>query len=136
MWSKPGAVIGGRGCAVRSSGSPTATPIRLRPKSRARTVREARSGMPGFVLQPREVEAQELHGGRQALVRWHVEEDGVARLDGEPGVLRELVLELPRRPAGVTERHEHARGAFAAADGFENVLRGGEADCRSDAQCR
>src|SRR5688572_9165884 len=123
MESNPGAEIGGRGCAVPSSGSPTATPIRFNPKSKARTVR---SGMPCRVLQSREIEAEELHRAWQALLRRHVEEDRVARLDREPRVLRQLVLELARGPAGVPEGHQHARRPFAAADRLEDVLRRGE----------
>src|SRR5437764_9438203 len=136
MASNPGAAIGGSGCAVRSSGSPTATPMRLRPKSKARTVRAMRSGMSRFVLEPRVVEAEQLHRLSEPLVRRNVEEDRVLRFDGEPGVLRELLLELAGRPAGIAERHQYALRAFAAADRFENVLRGGEADRLAHAQRR
>src|SRR4051812_46131292 len=128
MLSKPGALIAASGCAVPSSGSPTATPIRFKPKSKARTVRARPSGMSCRVLQPRVVEAEQFHRLRQALLGRNVEEDRVFRLDGEPGVLRKLLLELSRRPAGVAERHQHALGTFAAADGFQDVLRRGEAD--------
>src|SRR2546421_7802056 len=127
MASKPGAAIAGSGCAVPSSGSPTATPMRFNPKSKARTVRPRASGMSCFVLQPREIEAEELHRLGQALFGRNVEEDRVLRFDRQPRVLRELLLELPRRPAGIAERHQHARGTFAAADRFEDVFRGGEA---------
>src|ERR1044072_6183118 len=89
------------GWAVRSSGSPTAIPMRFRPKSKARTVRPRRSGMSRFILQPREVEAEELHRRRQPRLGRRVEENAVARLDREPGVLRQLVLQLARRPARV-----------------------------------
>src|SRR5688500_14582761 len=92
------------GCAVPSSGSPTATPMRLRPKSKARTVVAARSGMSRFVLQPPEVDAEKLHRRRQPLLGRRLEDDAVGRLHREPGVLRELVLELPGRPAGVAQR--------------------------------
>ena len=33
--------------------------------------------------------------------------------DGQPGVLRDLVLELPRRPAGVAQRDQHVASALA-----------------------
>jgi len=46
----------------------------------------------------------------------------------------ELVLELPGRPAGIAERHQHAPRAFAPADGLEDVLRRGEADGFAHAQ--
>src|SRR5690242_3225345 len=114
MESKPGAAIGGSGCAVPSSGSPTATPMRFKPKSKARTVRPRPSGMSRFVLQPREIDAEQLHRLRQTLFGRNVEEDCVLRFDGEPGVLRELLLQLAGRPPGIAERHQHALGAFAA----------------------
>src|SRR6185369_9584367 len=124
------------GWAVRSSGSPTAIPIRFRPKSKARTVRPRRSGMSRFILQPREVEAEELHRRRQPLLGRSVEQDAVARLDREPGVLRQLVLELARGPARVAERDEQLLRALAAAHRFEYVLRGGKADMGPDPQRR
>src|SRR4051812_39374108 len=128
MLSKPGALIGASGCAVPSSGSPTATPIRFTPKSKARTVRARPSGMSRRVLQPRVIEAEQLHCPGQALFGRNVEEDGVFRFDGQPGVLRQLLLELSRRPAGIAERNQHALGAFAASDGFEDILRRRQAD--------
>src|SRR2546421_5007213 len=123
--SNPGAAIAGSGCAVPSSGSPTATPMRLRPKSKARTVREARSGMSRFVLEPREVDAKELHRLVEALLCRDVEQDRVLGFHREPGVLRQLLLELAGGPAGIAERHQHALRAFAATDRFEDVFRGG-----------
>src|SRR5207245_10272473 len=128
--------IAGSGGAVASSGSPTATPMRFRPKSKARTVRAARSGMSRFVLQPRVVEAEELHRRRQAFFGRRVEDDGVACFHGGPRVLRQLVLELAGRPAGVAEGHQHALGTFAAAYRLEDVLGRGEADHVAHAQCR
>src|SRR5438874_10995837 len=103
MLSKPGAAIGGSGCAVPSSGSPTATPIRFKPKSKARTVRAERSGMSCFILQARVVDAEQLHRLGEALFGRDVEEDRIARFDRQPGVLRELLLELARRPARIAE---------------------------------
>src|SRR5258708_11689418 len=128
MASKPGAAIGGSGCAVPSSGSPTATPMRFRPKSKAKTVRAARSGMSCLILQARLVDAEQLHRLRQALFGRGVEEDRVLRLDREPGVLRQLLLELAGRPAGIPERPQHGLRDFARADRLANVLRGAEAD--------
>src|SRR5713226_445643 len=116
----------GSGCAMASSGSPTATPMRFKPKSKARTVRAARSGMSRFVLQPRVIEAEELHRRRQPLLGGRVEDDAVARLDGEPGILRQLVLELPAGPSGVAQGDQHLLRTLAAPDRLEDVLRGGE----------
>src|SRR5262245_47143725 len=102
--------------------------MRFSPKSKARTVRARPSGMSRFILQPREIEAEEFHRRRQPLLGRRVEEDGVARLHREPGVLRQLVLELARRPAGVAQRDQKLLRPLAAADRLEDVLRGGEAD--------
>src|SRR5258708_37802478 len=113
----------GSGCVVPSSASPTATPIRLRPKSKARMV--PRSGMSRFVLQLRKVDAEELHRRRQALFGGRVENDAVARLDREPGVLRQLVLELSRRPSAAAQRHQEPCRALAAPHRLEDVLGGG-----------
>src|SRR5712672_244688 len=141
--SNPGAAIAGRGCAVPSSGSPTATPMRFRPKSKARTVctacpavRAPRSGMSRFVLQRREVEAEELHRRRQAFLGGRFEDDRVVRFDGEPGVLRDLVLQLTGGPPGVAQRDQHPLRALAASDRLENVLGGREPDRFADAQGR
>src|SRR4051812_24012781 len=133
--SKPGAAIGGSGCAVPSSGSPTATPIRFRPKSKARTVR-APSGMSCFVLQPGVIHAEQLHRLRQPFFGRNVEEDRVLRFDRQPCVLRQLLLDLAGRPAGIAQRDEHALRAFAAPDGLEDVLRSCEADRLADAERR
>src|SRR5687768_595571 len=118
-------VTAGSGWAVRSSGSPTATPMRFKPKSNASMVRAARSGMSRCVLQPGEVHAEQLERRRQALLGRRVENDAVARFHRKPGVLRQLVLELPRRPAGVAQRHQDLLGPLAAPDRLEDVLGGG-----------
>src|SRR5258708_22021582 len=120
MAPQPGAAIGGSGCAVPLSRSPTATPMRFRPKSKARTVRAARSGMSCFILQARLVDAQQLHRLAKALFGPDVEEDRVLRLDRYPRVLLQLLPELARRPAGIAERHPHARRAVAAADRLDD----------------
>src|SRR5690349_16511051 len=130
MESKPGAAMAASGCAVPSSGSPTATPIRLSPKSKARTVRRflarawrsSASGMSRCVLQPRVVQAEKLHRLWQPLLRRDVEQDRVLRFDREPGVLSTLLLELPGRPAGVAHRHQHSVRNFVAADSFQDGL--------------
>src|SRR5512135_82327 len=144
----PIAAMGCSGCAVRSRASPTATPVRRSPKSNARTVESLseaemrdwggrvapawpdmrRSGMTRFVLQAGKIDAQQLHRRRQPLLDRRIEDDRVLGLDREPRVLRQLVLELARRPAGVAERHQDLGRAFAAADGLENVLGGGQPD--------
>src|SRR3954462_1358581 len=92
--------------------------------------------MSRHVLQLREVDSQQLHRRRQALLRRGLEDDAVARLDGKPGVLRQLVLELSRGPACLAQRNQQALWALASADRLENVLRGGKADGIAHAQRR
>src|SRR5262249_60815380 len=54
----------------------------------------------------------------------------------QPAVMLDLVLELPRLPAGITERENRALGSVAAGDRLENVERGGEANALVDRQGR
>src|SRR5262245_33693609 len=92
------AASGARGCAVPTSASPTATPMRCKPKSNARTVpaglRRACSGMSRLVGEPRVVQPEQLHRRGQALVGRKVEQDRVLRLDGQRRVLLARVLDL------------------------------------------
>ena len=52
--------------------------------------------MTGDVGQFCEVDADELHGRGEALFRRQVEDDGKIGGHGEPGVLGEFLLELPK----------------------------------------
>src|SRR3954452_21237628 len=52
----------------------------------------------------------------------------------EPAVLGDLVLELPRRPAGVAERQHRATRPLALRDRLQDIERGGEADAVVDRQ--
>src|SRR4051812_34201010 len=52
----------------------------------------------------------------------------------QPAILLQLTFELTRRPAGIAERQDCARGTGAAGDGFQDVERGGEADTLVDRQ--
>ena len=54
----------------------------------------------------------------------------------QPAVLIDLVLQLARRPAGITEREHRALGALAARDRLEDVERRGETDALVDRQRR
>src|SRR5581483_10286499 len=120
-------------CAARVSVLPTATPTRRTPKSNASTVasgspRTRASPVADGIGKPRDVDAEQAHRGRKPPLRRQPEHHVGIGLDGEPRVLRELVLELARRPPGVTERHEHVLRSLAARGGFEDVLRRRETD--------
>src|SRR5688500_6488167 len=99
--------------------------MRFKPKSKARTVRATRSGMAHFVLQPREVEAGQFPRRAEAFHARRIEDDGVARYHGEPGVQRWFVPELARPPAGAAERDEDLLRSRAAPVALEHVLAGG-----------
>src|SRR6185503_18867215 len=129
------------GCATRVNVFPTATPMRRVPKSNASTVASAslrtrRSPVAGGTGKPREVDAEQAHRGGQPALGRQVEQQVGVGLDGEPRILRELLLELAGLPAGVAERDEHVLRAFAAADGLEDVLGRGEADLVVDGKRR
>ena len=54
----------------------------------------------------------------------------------QPAVALDLVFELARRPAGITEREDRARRTIAARNRLENVERGGQANSVVDRQRR
>src|SRR5262249_9365343 len=106
------------GCAVRSIVLPTATPILRVPKSKASTVwcrapvlpssvpfAFKTSGVSDVFGKPRKIDAQEPHRRGQPRLGGHLEHHLRARGDDEPGVLRDLLLKLSGRPAGVAQRY-------------------------------
>src|SRR5687767_14379117 len=58
-----------------------------------------------------------MHRRLVAHFRGHVEDHVEVGLDREPAVLEDLVLELPRRPTRVAERHQVLPGATWVAAG-------------------
>ena len=58
--------------------------------------------MPRLFGQRREIDAQQAHRGDQLLLGRQVEQDGVRRRHGEPGVLGDFLFELAGRPARVS----------------------------------
>src|SRR5690606_34329721 len=57
-----------------------------------------------------------------------IEQQVEAGRTGEPAVLGDLVLELPRAPAGITQRHQRMARPVAGGDGAQDVDGGGQAD--------
>ena len=86
--------------------------------------------------QLREFDAEQPHRGRQPVFRLHLEHHARIGSNRQPGVRRELLLELAGGPAGVAERHQDVRRTFAAADRFEDVLRCREAELVAEGERR
>ena len=137
-------VVSGR--ALRVIVVPTATPMRRVPKSNASTVARGRWSRARHACptssdrREKSMPSRRIAAGSRCSAG-SVEHDVGVGLDREPRVLRELLLELAGRPAGVAERHEDVAGAVAAPDRLEHVLRRGEADVVRDrrastASCR
>ena len=115
-----------------------AMPIRLSPKSKARTVcgrvmpgrcayAWPASGLRRSTSMPssRQAPAQRCSNGRSnTTLRVH--------RHGGPGVVLQLALELAGFPAGVAEGDERVRGALAARHGGQHVARGGDLDVVGD----
>src|SRR5574340_547102 len=128
-------VVSGRAVAVTVL--PTAMPMRLVPKSNASSVPDGMegfmpSGMSGLIGQRGEIDAEQSHRGRQPLLGGQVEQDVLVGRHAEPGVIGEFLFQLPFRPAGVTQGHQHVLRPLAFADRLEDILGGGKADMLVD----
>src|SRR3954463_3147663 len=86
------------------------------------------SSMTGVIGEACGIEAKQFHGCGKAFGRWSFEDYGWFCLHRQPCILPKLLLELPRRPAGIAERNQYiiqAR-AFTLAQCLKNVFRCGE----------
>src|SRR5947209_6243983 len=54
----------------------------------------------------------------------------------QPAVMLDLVFQLTRSPAGITQRQESFARSFSSRDRLQDVERRGEADTFVDRQCR
>src|SRR6185437_3335357 len=135
----------GRGAARPVSVSPAAIPMRLRPKSNARTACAGREGSiracgtcSGIARDDADladlvaVESDELPRALPALLERHAEHDALVRRHRQPGVLANLALELARIPPRVPEGDEGVRRPLAARHRLEHVARGGDLDAAGD----
>src|SRR5512146_484959 len=118
----------GRGAAVAVSVSPAAMPMRLSPKSKARTASTGFSGMPGDQAQPVDIDAEEPPGAGPALLVGQLEDHAHIDGHGGPGVFAHLALELAGFPARVAESDERIARTFAAGHRGEHVTRGRDLD--------
>src|SRR5262249_13712523 len=119
------------GAALRVSVSPPASPIRLSPKSKARTVcgcLSVASGMPGHEAQPLDVDSQQPPGAEPAVLKRQLEDD--ARIDrhGQPRVVADLAFELTGFPSGIAERDECVQRAFTPGHCCQHIARGSDLD--------
>src|SRR4030095_10042763 len=101
-------------------------PIFDSPKSNARIVigaANARLRAAGLSRHQLEVDAERRCGLIHSLGVRHVEEHFEIRRAREPGVLRELVLELTTCPTGIAERNEITCRAGTRSDCLQSLLR-------------
>src|SRR4051812_22762604 len=87
-----------RGCAVRVSVSPLATPIRLSPKSTERTTSGLPSGMTRERCELAGFHTEQSERCEPTLLVGQVEDHALVRGDGQPGVVEHLALELAGFP--------------------------------------
>src|SRR5689334_9331872 len=92
-----------RGCALRVSVSPLATPIRLSPKSRERTTSGLPSGMTRERGELAGFHAEQPERREPALLVGQVEDHALVGRHREPGIVEHLFLELAGFPARVAE---------------------------------
>src|SRR5688572_29379740 len=120
-----------RGWAARVSVSPLAMPMRLRPKSKARTTMGcdwAWSGMSGKRGELPGFDAEQTQRGAPALFVGQIEDHALIGGNRQPGVVQQLLLELTGFPARVAQRDECLVGTGAGGHGGEHVARGGHLD--------
>jgi hypothetical protein len=80
------------------------------------------------------VETEQLHGGRQAFLRPEVEDHAGVGLHGQPGVLRQFLLQLAGRPARVAEE-DHGVGRHSGlADRNQDIAGTGQRHLVTDPQ--
>src|ERR1700688_3079917 len=125
-----------RGAAALLMVSPQATPMRRRPKSKARTTRPRASGMSGGETDPRAVHAQQLPGCLPAIFERQFEHDALVDRQAQPRVFEHFALELSGVPAGVAQRYEGAMRALAARNRRQHVARSGDLNVIGDAVSR
>src|SRR3954469_11801134 len=87
-----------RGCALRVSVSPLATPIRLSPKSTERTISGRPSGMTGERGELAGFHAEQPERCEPALLVGQVEDHALVGGNGEPGIVEHFLFELAGFP--------------------------------------
>src|SRR3954467_4198155 len=111
-----------------ASHRPGMTAVRVAPQVRSR--------VPGLARELAELDAELAHRLLVLALDIGAEDQFRVGIAVEPAVVGDLVLELPRRPAGVTEREHRAARPLALRDRLQDIERGGEADAVVDRQGR
>src|SRR5690554_8230711 len=88
--------------------------------------------MTDMAAHPVDVDARDRGRGLPAAFEGGLEDDPVVGGDVDPGVVRHLLLELPRSPARITQGDQRMARPLAARDRLEDVARGGDADVVGD----
>ena len=123
------------GWACSSKISPTATPMRFSPKSKANIVPSV-GGQFQLIGIVGKTDTECAHGRGQTLFERQTKEDVRLGGYGQPGILPELIFQLSGRPAGVAECDQYFARITFAADRLQDVARTGEADVGIDGQRR
>src|SRR5258708_5337246 len=119
--------MAGRGAAVQVSVSPAASPIRLRPKSKARTVwtggvgGSAPSSMPGHETQAINVDSHQPPRAEPPFFERQLEHDARVDRHRQPGVFAHLALELSGLPTRIPEGDERIHATLAAPHRGQHV---------------
>src|SRR5450830_304153 len=128
-------MVSGWACLIRVL--PIATPMRFKPKSKARSVStNAGSGATEIAAEHDRVDAQQGQCGGEALLHRQIENDGRIGLDRQPAIAAQLFFQLAGAPARTTEADQHLLRAVAMGDGFEHIFGSGQRNALGHLQCR
>src|SRR5450830_1627404 len=124
------------GCACLIRVLPMATPMRFKPKSKARSVSTTISGATEVAAKHDRIDAQQGQRSGKALFHRQVKNDGGISLDREPAIGCQLAFELTGAPAGTAQTNEHLWRTVTIGNGFQNIFRGRQRNTFSDLQGR
>src|SRR4029077_9773352 len=110
-------------------GAPSRAGRRAQSSQCAQRLRSAtQSRMTNIVGKLREVDSEQAHRSREALLRGQFENYIQIAAHRKPRVLAQLLFQLPGGPASVAQRNQELLRATSLAHGLENVARGGQTD--------
>src|SRR5690242_18696867 len=92
----------------------------------AGSVRDARSGVPGGVRQQQRIDMKLRERAPPLRVMVRIKQQRLVRWARQPGVRLNLLIQLPRAPAGIAECENAFPGAAALGDDLEDVQAGGQ----------
>src|SRR5450830_886196 len=128
-------MVKGWACLIRVL--PIATPMRFKPKSKARSVStESCSGPAEIAAEHDRVDAQQGQRCSEALLHRQVEDDGWIGFDGQPAVAAEFFFQLTGAPARTTQADQHLLRPVAVSDCFQHVFGGSQGNAVGHLQSR